>query len=211
MILFYFIFFFKVNYLFNLAKTNYNSDKCKLINVGDDDGGLGGELELFDSILSGKLIMIAYDCDFNFEPCNKRGRKAHWALIVGYLLPVEAQIVEKYSTTTINNNNDRLSSLFFHLNAQQVQLDQADREILSKKYTSSMKNGDELLFANRDVHVICMHGKSKHMGVWRLKSLLNSNKQLEEIDHEKCSDELFVKPIDGDLKQTLSSKALVFY
>jgi hypothetical protein len=158
-----------------------------------------GELELFDSLLGAKLMIIAYDCDFNFEPCNKRGRKAHWALIVGYLLPVDACLAENYSNKLVVAN-------LLHLDAQLVQLGIDDREKLCTMYKNAKNNGD---FSD-NVYAICMHGKSKHLGVWRLKSLLSSNKQLEEIDHEKCSDEMFVKPSSGDLKQTLSSRVIVF-
>ena len=29
-------------------------------------------------------FLIPYDCDKNFEPCNKNGHSAHWAILVGY-------------------------------------------------------------------------------------------------------------------------------
>jgi hypothetical protein len=32
---------------------------------------------------SSALTLHRYDSDFNHEPCNKRGHKAHWALLTG--------------------------------------------------------------------------------------------------------------------------------
>ncbi|XP_055906386.1 actin maturation protease [Eupeodes corollae] len=39
-----------------------------------------------DCLLNGACIFIAYDPDFNNLPCLKYGHKAHWALIIGYLI-----------------------------------------------------------------------------------------------------------------------------
>ncbi len=71
----------------NSLAQKYHSN-TKLINLGDNVENM------IDSLLNSKLILIAYDCDFNFEPCFKRGQKAHWALITGYLLPVQTSHLE---------------------------------------------------------------------------------------------------------------------
>uniref|UniRef100_A0A914HK95 Actin maturation protease n=1 Tax=Globodera rostochiensis TaxID=31243 RepID=A0A914HK95_GLORO len=31
-------------------------------------------------------VLVPYDCDKNFEPCNRQGNAAHWALIIGFVL-----------------------------------------------------------------------------------------------------------------------------
>lgn len=33
---------------------------------------------------SNSLLIVPYDCDKNFEPCNHNGKFAHWAVIVSY-------------------------------------------------------------------------------------------------------------------------------
>lgn len=32
-----------------------------------------------------------YDADKNFSPCQKRGHKAHWAVVTGMILPLDLQ------------------------------------------------------------------------------------------------------------------------
>ncbi|XP_055851555.1 actin maturation protease [Episyrphus balteatus] len=39
-----------------------------------------------DCLLNGACIFVPYDPDFNNAPCLKYGHKAHWALIIGYLI-----------------------------------------------------------------------------------------------------------------------------
>jgi hypothetical protein len=40
------------------------------------------------TIKNGKLptILIPYDCDKNFEPCNREGHAAHWAIVVSTVI-----------------------------------------------------------------------------------------------------------------------------
>ncbi|XP_067617231.1 actin maturation protease [Eurosta solidaginis] len=38
------------------------------------------------ALKAGACIFIAYDPDYNHSPCLKHGHKAHWALIIGYLI-----------------------------------------------------------------------------------------------------------------------------
>uniref|UniRef100_A0A915ENL2 Actin maturation protease n=1 Tax=Ditylenchus dipsaci TaxID=166011 RepID=A0A915ENL2_9BILA len=33
-----------------------------------------------------QLILVPYDCDKNFEPCEKDGKNAHWAVLTGFLV-----------------------------------------------------------------------------------------------------------------------------
>jgi len=37
-------------------------------------------------IINGACIFIPYDPDYNHSPCLKLGHKAHWALVIGYLI-----------------------------------------------------------------------------------------------------------------------------
>ena len=84
-------------------------------------------------------------------------------------------------------------------------------DIYEKEYQDKMleffdnKSVDEL------VHVFCRQGKSKSYGVWNFRRLIESNKQLKEIDSKRTDDEFYVKPADGNLENTLASKILVLY
>ena len=51
---------------------------------------------------------MAYDCDRNFEPCLKQGKKAHWTLINGFMAPIQVEKQEnenKFEELGINNND----------------------------------------------------------------------------------------------------------
>lgn len=39
-----------------------------------------------DCLLNGACIFVAYDPDFNNSPCLKSGHRAHWALVIGFLI-----------------------------------------------------------------------------------------------------------------------------
>jgi hypothetical protein len=164
---------------------------------------MNDEIDFFEQILNSKLILIAYDCDFNYEPCNKKGIKAHWALITGFLLPLDLTdknsdlIYKKTEAETQFNVLDYTKPLQF----EQIQYLRKNYE---NKILSNNKNFKDLVF------VICKHGKSKNLGIWNLSKLIESNKQLKQINDSKCNRDEFVLPVDGDLSRTLSSKYLVF-
>ena len=41
--------------------------------------------KLISALQQGALVLIPYDSDFNHSPCLKKGHKAHWALLVGFI------------------------------------------------------------------------------------------------------------------------------
>jgi hypothetical protein len=147
---------------------------------------------ILDELLRNHLVLIAYDCDANFEPCNKLGFKAHWALITGLLIPLnknESQyLVDKYS-------------------------DSFDREldIIYKNDTQIEEELNKFISKDAPCYCICKNGKSKHSGIWPLNKLLQSNQQLAQIDRDKCDPNEFIWPLNGDIQKTLASKILVFY
>ncbi|XP_019659843.1 UPF0692 protein C19orf54 homolog isoform X3 [Ailuropoda melanoleuca] len=55
-------------------------------------GGLGGpnRTRVLQHLVSGHPLLIPYDEDFNHEPCQRKGYKAHWAVSTGVLLGVQA-------------------------------------------------------------------------------------------------------------------------
>ncbi|KAM7364134.1 actin maturation protease isoform 2-T2 [Cochliomyia hominivorax] len=42
--------------------------------------------KVIESLQHGACIFVPYDTDFNHSPCLKYGHKAHWALIIGFLI-----------------------------------------------------------------------------------------------------------------------------
>ena len=179
------LFFILVEHLHELAK-KYCGAKCRILRLDGHDE----DLIVFKEILSSKLVLVSYDCDFNFEPCNKNGLKAHWALITGFFLPVRSS---RFSEMTFVEENNTL----LNLNQNHI----AEESLLELNQHLNLKDEN---------FVICKHGKSKHSGIWSLNRLIESNRQLKRIDEKKCNDAEFVRPCDGDIGATLSSKVLVF-
>lgn len=138
-------------------------------------------------------MLIAYDCDLNFEPCAKNGLKSHWALLTGFYVPIDKNLYEK-----IDTNNSRSTDT----NGNPMSLNMLN--ILSSFFTENTAN-----FRN-NIYTLCRHGKTQHVGLWNLNKLIESNRQLREINHKACPDNDFVKPLDGNIQRTLSSKILVF-
>ncbi len=146
---------------------------------------------MLEKILNSKLALIAYDCDFNFEPCNKNGSKAHWALITGFLIP---------DCSNLANHTEEENAQIISILNQNEELNQIKLDNILKNYSQY----------SQKIYVICKHGKSKHSGVWNLNSLFESNRQLLMIDDEKCKIDEFIRPFDGNIQKGLASKALVF-
>jgi len=44
-------------------------------------------LQLLGHLLKGSLLLVPYDSSKNFEPCCLGGRKAHWAIVKGFVVP----------------------------------------------------------------------------------------------------------------------------
>ncbi|XP_052024397.1 UPF0692 protein C19orf54 homolog isoform X3 [Apodemus sylvaticus] len=55
-------------------------------------GGLGGPNRdgVLQHLITGHPLLIPYDEDFNHEPCQKKGHKAHWAVSAGQELALPA-------------------------------------------------------------------------------------------------------------------------
>jgi hypothetical protein len=138
--------------------------------------------------------LAAYDCDFNFEPCNKNGSKAHWALVTGFLVP------NITSTEPSDPENNEPSTRFLSTQ-EQLNQDTLNRLLADYMHERSLAN---------KIYVLCKHGKSKHSGVWTFASLIESNMQLNSVNEEKCKVDEFVRPLDGDIRRGLASKVLIF-
>ena len=174
--------------------------QCKILDLNEGET----ELELISYILSSNLILIPYDCDFNFEPCKKQGIKAHWALVSGFSLPIDLKSTELSSSFLINDNID-----LNILNLIENKLTQEQINKLVDVYKKDEVINEKLNF-KKLIYVLCKHGKSKQSGVWNLSQLIESNRQLKKCDDIKCNLNEFNRPVDGDISKTLGSKFLVF-
>jgi hypothetical protein len=109
---------------------------------------------------------VPYDKDANMQPCLKKGTKAHWATITGFLLIASREIVNDLSQ---HEPDCQLSDL---LHATQKT---CDKSLLIKAIN------DESI-TSHNVYVFAKQGKSKYTGLWSLEDLLKSNDNLVEMD-----------------------------
>ncbi|XP_072287933.1 actin maturation protease isoform X2 [Pyxicephalus adspersus] len=69
----------------SLAELVFGCD-CELLT-----GGMDGENRerILNHLMAGLPVLVPYDEDFNHEPCQRDGHRAHWAVISGVLLGVQ--------------------------------------------------------------------------------------------------------------------------
>ncbi|KAE9547872.1 hypothetical protein FO519_008917 [Halicephalobus sp. NKZ332] len=48
--------------------------------------GFPSGFDIVEKINDGKVFLVPYDCDKNFDPINRNGEGAHWAAVVGYFV-----------------------------------------------------------------------------------------------------------------------------
>lgn len=73
-------------------------------------------------------IFIRYDSDANHEPCCKKGHRAHWLLVHGYLRETNSSSND-YDLVLIQHGKSKLLAAFslmdlFQSNAQLIEADQ---------------------------------------------------------------------------------------
>lgn len=69
----------------NLRISNVNSRNPESVRAYLYEGSL--DSEFIKSKLQDKcMILVPYDADRNHKPCNLNGHKAHWALVMGFLI-----------------------------------------------------------------------------------------------------------------------------
>ncbi|KAH8417550.1 hypothetical protein KR222_001796 [Zaprionus bogoriensis] len=69
---------FSAQYLYEMARKHV--DACQLY-----EGSLNCA-KVKEQLIAGSCLLVPYDADVNHEPCLKYGHRAHWALVVGYLI-----------------------------------------------------------------------------------------------------------------------------
>lgn len=138
---------------------------------------------LVQYLVKGGTCLIPYDSDFNHEPCNKRGHKAHWALLTGIGLVIDRCVCDS--------------------------LTGGDGYVFTGSYETIMNHN--LVNYAEEILVYGLHGKSQYPGVWSLSSLISSNRNLIEVDPNRLQDEIgYVLPSEG-IESTLCGKALVLF
>ena len=127
---------------------------------------------IVNCICSCKPILVPYDSDKDHTPFIADGHQAHWCIIVG--LVIDASRLEK-SCTDI---------LLRYCQADTTNKDHFIFQLPNDKYDLKVAAVLDNI-SIYDVHVIARHGKSSHLGFWRLDKLRDSNDNLKELDPQR--------------------------
>uniref|UniRef100_T1J5T9 Actin maturation protease n=1 Tax=Strigamia maritima TaxID=126957 RepID=T1J5T9_STRMM len=128
--------------------------------------GLASRHAIVQHILRGDPILVPYDADFNFEPCCKRGHKAHWAVVAGVIIAIPKAAVTDLRTYELNSGLTNL----FHAT------EKSDKEALAS------------LCQQGTLYILAKQGKSNWLGLWLYDNLQLSNSNLIEMDPNRVAE-----------------------
>ncbi|XP_066099958.1 actin maturation protease isoform X3 [Saccopteryx bilineata] len=151
-------------------------------------GGLGGPNRdrVLQHLVAGHPLLIPYDEDFNHEPCQRKGHKAHWAVSTGVLLGVHGVPSPGYI------EDPELPGLFHPVPG------------MSRQPPSLPEEGS--LGA---VYLLSKQGKSWHYQLWDYNQVRDSNLQLTDFSPTRAADgREYVVPAGG-LQAGLCGQALL--
>jgi len=139
---------------------------------------LGDESQVCADLLAGDVLLVPYDCDFNHGPCLAEGRKAHWALLTGFVL-----VSNEDSPENLVSNEESPEHLV---------------QVSSHHKLTGIENKKLLLFGRQS--------KSLVLGAWDKELLISSNKNLKIVDAKRSTDEYIIPA--GGLEEGLASKII---
>lgn len=140
-------------------------------------GGLGGPNRdlVLQHLVTGHPLLIPYDEDFNHEPCQRKGHKAHWAVSAGVLLGVQ-------SVPSLGYTEDpELPGLFHPVPGIPCQ-----PPLLPEEGSPGA------------VYLLSKQGKSWHYQLWDYNQVRDSNLQLTDFSPSRATDgRAYVVPAGG--------------
>ncbi|GFO27499.1 upf0692 protein c19orf54 homolog [Plakobranchus ocellatus] len=155
-------------------------------------------------LLQRNVILLPYDADKNHGPCQKRGEKAHWAVIAGIVISFSHSASLPASVKSKCSEDVKISSLIHWPEDPPFSL----CEELSSIITSSQIEEKQVVSSSGfGLYVYGHQGKSKHAGLWRLEEVLQSNAQLEEAGSERSEEDYVFPP--GGVAAGLKSQVLI--
>ncbi|XP_049643156.1 UPF0692 protein C19orf54 homolog isoform X2 [Suncus etruscus] len=151
-------------------------------------GGLGppNRDRVLQHLLAGHPLLIPYDEDFNHEPCQRQGHKAHWAVSAGVLLGVPRVPDLGYT------EDPDLPGLFLPTPGTDPPLPPLPED-----------EGPGL------VYLLAKQGKSWHYHLWDYEHVRDSNQQLTDFSPARAADgRMYVVPAGG-VRAGLCGQALL--
>ncbi|XP_006995902.1 actin maturation protease [Peromyscus maniculatus bairdii] len=140
-------------------------------------GGLGGPNRgrVLQHLITGHPLLIPYDEDFNHEPCQKKGHKAHWAVTAGVLIGVQTVPIPGYM------EDSELPGLFHPVPGVPNQ---------PPSFPEESSPGAIFLLSKQ--------GKSWHYQLWDYNQVRDSNLQLTDFSPARAADgRVYVVPAGG--------------
>ncbi|XP_029923504.1 actin maturation protease [Myripristis murdjan] len=152
-------------------------------------GGLRGDnaAAIITHLCDGQPVLIPYDEDFNHEPCQRSGHRAHWAVASGVLLGL-----------------DQGSMSQEHI--------QPDPSLPWLFLPSDLSSPCPVPTAGvREAYILAKQGKSLRYQLWSLDCVAQSNEQLRMMDPQRASDgTLYVVP-EGGVEAGLAGQVVALH
>ncbi|KAM3875198.1 actin maturation protease [Diretmus argenteus] len=152
-------------------------------------GGISGNnaTTIISHMCDGQPVLIPYDEDFNHEPCQRSGHRAHWAVASGVLLGLDQGSVSKEHTKP----------------------DPILPWLCLPKDTGSLCPCPTT--GVREAYILAKQGKSLRYQLWSLDSVAQSNDQLRKMDPQRESDgNRYVVP-QGGVEAGLAGQVVVLH
>ncbi|KAJ7990443.1 hypothetical protein DPEC_G00300370 [Dallia pectoralis] len=131
-------------------------------------GGMTGDnsMAVLQHLADGRPVLIpdpSYDEDFNHEPCQRSGHRAHWAVASGLMLGLDQGSVSREHIQP----DPTLPWLFLPQDGPSCPIPTA---------------------GVREAYILAKQGKSLRYQLWSLDKVSQSNAQLRDIDPKRAGD-----------------------
>ncbi|XP_026174003.1 actin maturation protease [Mastacembelus armatus] len=151
-------------------------------------GGLSSNAAAIIAHLWGRQpVLIPYDEDYNHEPCQHNGHRAHWAVASGVLLGLEQRSVAEEHARP----DPTLPWLFLP----------SDTSAPCPASSTGL----------REVYVLAKQGKSLRYQLWSLDSVAQSNRQLRTMDPQRANDEKHYVVPEGGVEAGLAGQVVLLH
>ncbi|XP_029301584.1 actin maturation protease [Cottoperca gobio] len=152
-------------------------------------GGLSGNnaATIIAHLWGRQPVLIPYDEDYNHEPCQRSGHRAHWAVASGVLLGLEPGSVSKEHTQP----DPTLPWLCLAVDSSSP---------------CPVSNA-----AVKEVYVLAKQGKSLRYQLWNLDSVAQSNEQLRTMDPQRAKDGTQYVVPQGGVQAGLAGQAVLLH
>lgn len=169
--------------------------------LNTDSHGTVQEILTSTAVGEETAILIPYDADKDHTPCLARGHNAHWCLLVGLCIALEPPTEGGVSMIPnfLSCCHSQKASPAHHIVSETHKF----AGLLKKLDAEDIKG----LLDKNQIYVFVRQGKSRHLGLWSLRNLLESNRNLVEVDPKRSNPQEYVIPAGG-LREGLKNKVI---